>query len=208
MSETTSISNALPNEESISNAADLNVFDGKGDKLKFGSIFERQKTVVVFIRHFFCGSCKMYVEQLATIPKSALEDAGTRIVVIGCGEWNPIASYAESTGFSGEIYADPSLSVHHALGMNIQNLAATPAGQKKRSYLTSGAVSNVVKSIWTGPIKNPSHIGKQGNISQLGGDFILGPGNQCKFSSRMQHTQDHVEVTDLMKAAGVTVPQS
>jgi hypothetical protein len=31
-------------------------------------------------------------------------------------------------------------------------------------------------SLQRGPLKNPSHIGKQGNISQLGGDFILGPG--------------------------------
>ena len=27
-----------------------------------------------------------------------------------------------------------------------------------------------------GPIKNPSHFGKQGNLSQLGGDFVFGPG--------------------------------
>jgi hypothetical protein len=37
-----------------------------------------------------------------------------------------------------------------------------------------------------GPLKNPSHIGKQGNISQLGGDFILGPG--MRFHHPNQHT--------------------
>lgn len=25
---------------------------------------------------------------------------------------------------------------------------------------------------------NPTHVGKQGNISQLGGDFIFGPGEK------------------------------
>jgi hypothetical protein len=31
--------------------------------------------------------------QLATVRKEALEEAGTKIIVIGCGEWQPIASY-------------------------------------------------------------------------------------------------------------------
>ena len=33
------------------------------------------------------------MEYLATVPEDALESAGTRIVVIGCGEWNVIESY-------------------------------------------------------------------------------------------------------------------
>lgn len=41
-----------------------------------------------------------------------------------------------------------------------------------------------------GPLKNPSLIGKQGKLSQLGGDFIFGPGNTCSFASRMRHTED------------------
>jgi len=52
----------------------------------------------------------------------------------------------------------------------------------------------------------PTQLGKQGNIKQLGGDFIFGPGtlyedsrtlgllvmigNTCSFAHRMQHTED------------------
>ena len=35
-----------------------------------------------------------YVENLATVPDDALIAADTKIVVIGCGQWNPIKSYA------------------------------------------------------------------------------------------------------------------
>lgn len=35
-----------------------------------------------------------YVEHLARVSEEALETAGVKIVVIGCGEWNPIKSYA------------------------------------------------------------------------------------------------------------------
>lgn len=58
---------------------------------------------------------------------------------------------------------------------------------------------------------NASLIGKQGNLAQLGGEFIMGPGeflpslsppltiinvslrnqgNQCAFAHRMRHTED------------------
>lgn len=43
-------------------------------------------------------------------------------------------------------------------------------------------------------LHNPSHIGKQGNFSQLGGEFILGPGLECSFASRMQHTEDRTSL--------------
>ncbi|KAJ7503047.1 AhpC/TSA antioxidant enzyme-domain-containing protein [Mycena galericulata] len=177
--------------------------DVKGEKIVFGSIFAQQKTVVVFIRHFFCGVCQGYVEQLAAVSEAALEKAGTRIVVIGCGEWKPIENYAEITGFRGPIYANPNRELYFTLGMDIQNLSKTPSGQQKPSYITLGPWTNAWKSIKTGPFKDPSLLGKQGNIAQLGGDFVFGPGNQCSFAHRMQNTEDHIEVVDLMKAAGV-----
>ena len=34
----------------------------------------------------------------------------------------------------------------------------------------------------TGPLKNPTLMGKQGNLSQLGGDFIFGPGTSPRRS--------------------------
>jgi hypothetical protein len=42
-----------------------------------------------------------YVTQLATVREETLKEAGTKIVVIGCGDWQPIASYA-SAYFSSE----------------------------------------------------------------------------------------------------------
>ncbi|ETW86562.1 hypothetical protein HETIRDRAFT_307693 [Heterobasidion irregulare TC 32-1] len=187
----------------IEEASNLEIFDVKGAQVRFGSIFENEKAVVVFIRHFFCGQ---YVSQLASVRQDALKDAGVKIVVVGCGEWKLIDNYKETTSFQGDIYADPTRKLYHALGMTIETLNQTPAGQEKRSYLQDGLFTNVLKSIKRGPLKNPMHIGKQGNLSQLGGEFVFGPGSQCVFSSRMQHTEDHVEVTDLMKEVGVAFP--
>jgi hypothetical protein len=197
--------NYIPTSQVLSDVSSLDVVDINGGKLRFGSLFESEKTIVVFIRHFFCGVCQEYVMQLASVSQEALVLANTKIIVIGCGDWQPIRNYLEITGFQGQMFADPTRKLYHALGMTAESLRLTPADVAKKSYIRSGLLSNVIRSIWSGPMKNPFLIGKQGKLSQLGGDFIFGPGNQCSFASHMQHTQDHVEVADLMQAAGVAL---
>ncbi|KIK06323.1 hypothetical protein K443DRAFT_674311 [Laccaria amethystina LaAM-08-1] len=154
---------AIPDNETLSRAANIDVLNVKGDNA--------------------------YVEQLAKVSQEALDAAVTSIVVIGCGEWNPIQSYAETTGFKGRIFADPTRTLYRELGMDIESLERTPAGQERRSYLVLGAFANATQSIWKA-LRHPSHIGKQGKFAQLGGEFIFGPGTVCSFASRMQHTED------------------
>ncbi|KAJ7716523.1 AhpC/TSA antioxidant enzyme-domain-containing protein [Mycena metata] len=175
---------ALPEASVLELASKCEVEDPSGAKVQFGSLFAEQKTVVVFIRHFFCGQ---YVTQLATVPQAALEAASTKLVIIGCGDFRALEHYKDLTDFHGSIYADSSRQLYQIFGL-ISNLD-----------------SGTWESIKTGPMKSPTLIGKQGNFSQLGGDFVFGPGNQCSFAHRMRHTEDHIEVADLMKTAGVTL---
>jgi len=43
---------AIPDEHTISEAAELEVFDVYGERIKFGSIFAKEKTIVIFISEF------------------------------------------------------------------------------------------------------------------------------------------------------------
>ncbi|EGO18949.1 hypothetical protein SERLADRAFT_480034, partial [Serpula lacrymans var. lacrymans S7.9] len=138
---------AVPQANAISQAAQLEVLDANGNSVRFGSLFEDTTTIVVFIRHFFCGSCQDYVVQLASVQPEVLK-AGKKVVVIGCGDWQPIQFYAETTGFQGPIFADPTRKLYVTLGMTIENLQGTPAGEKRRSYLQRGDISNALASIW------------------------------------------------------------
>ncbi|PPQ92480.1 hypothetical protein CVT25_010425 [Psilocybe cyanescens] len=138
----------LPDQERMEEAAELDIFDIEGNKIKFGALFKEQKTIVVFIK---------------------------------------------ATKFSGLFYADPTRKLYRTLGMDIENVDKTPAGEQKRSYLTLGSFSNLMMSLWRGPFKHPTQVGKQGDFAQLGGDFIFGP---------------DVEVTDLVKEAGVMYSSS
>ena len=55
---------------------------------------------------------------------------------------------SENAKFTGPIYADPSVKLYHALGMDVENLKTTPANQERPSYLTIGRLSNTLMSIW------------------------------------------------------------
>jgi len=188
-------------EETLASVSSFQVFDSKGQKQSFGEIYASTKSVVIFIRHFFCGMCQAYVSQFSGVPSDALTKAGVKLVVIGCGDWQLIDNYKKVTGFTGDIFADPTRELYRKLGMTTETLAGTPKGEQKRTYV-GGAVSIALASIWRG-LHHPQHIGKQGNISQLGGEFVFGPGNQCTFAHLMKHTEDHVEVSELMQTAGV-----
>ncbi|EIM83212.1 uncharacterized protein STEHIDRAFT_101316 [Stereum hirsutum FP-91666 SS1] len=184
-------SKEIPSPEMLSKAAKVELWSEEGKEVSFESIFEEHRTVVVFIRHFFCGQYTSQLES-ATTPEG-LQAANAKVVVIGCGEWKLIGNYKDVTNFKGEMYADPDRALYHALGMTIENLKQTPSREKKRSYLTQSTWETTVGSIWRA-LHNPSHIGKQGNFSQLGGEFILGPGLECSFASRMQHTEDRTSL--------------
>ncbi|KAF8868069.1 hypothetical protein CPB84DRAFT_1943976 [Gymnopilus junonius] len=109
---------AIPDEKTIHRASELNVLDVNGEKVEFGSLFKDEKMVVVFIRHFFC---RQYVEALAVVPQKLLSHGATRTIVIGCGNYQPIANYTESTNFFGPIYTDPMHQLYKVLGMDIEN---------------------------------------------------------------------------------------
>lgn len=47
---------ALPDEETIQKAAEHEIYDLNGNKVKFGSLFAEQKTIIVFIRAYIPSS--------------------------------------------------------------------------------------------------------------------------------------------------------
>ncbi|KAH7103334.1 AhpC/TSA antioxidant enzyme-domain-containing protein [Auriculariales sp. MPI-PUGE-AT-0066] len=201
------MANAVPDTttltaEQLSVAAQLSVLDGSGKPVRFGTLYEDQRTLVVFIRHFWCPSCRDYVTQLGKIPVDAFTEAGVRLVVIGCGDPSMIKNYKEATRLQHDMYADPLRKLYDALGTHtsLEKAPITPTYGQDTGILSS------IKAIWKEPMLKPTVIGKQGKLDQLGADLILGPGQTCHYTRRMKNTQDHTPVTDLMSLAGLNLP--
>jgi len=193
---------SIPSAQSLTAAASSEtVFDSTGQKVAFGDLYKDQKTIVIWIRHFHCGMCQDYLSAIvAQVKPEVLSSSNVKLLVIGCGEWGLIKPYAELLEFPYPIYADPEKKTYSALGMTLRILDRGPE-ESKPSYVKHSFIGGVVSSLG-----NAFKMGKflgAGDIKQLGGEFVLGPGNTCSYARRMQNTRDHTEVKELMKLVGI-----
>ena len=75
------------------------------------------KTIVFFIRHFWCGQCQDYtLASLALLDPVAIAKAGIRIVVISNGSWKIIKSYRRILSCPFPIYVDGPRKLYRLMG--------------------------------------------------------------------------------------------
>ena len=201
----------LPSLLQLNYAACLPIIGENGEQITFGSLFESQRTIVVFIRHFWCPLCQDYMSSINSFIRPEMicntcesdddgheetirgidHDPGTRVrfVVISNGAHGMIAKYRQIFGLSFKLYTDPSLAVYQALGMDNDRRVKhhneqthreiseknsninKPGGYVKHS-LMGGIAMVVVRAFKVGmPVWE-----KGGDIDQLGGEFVFGPG--------------------------------
>jgi len=123
---------ALPTQSQITQAASLQVIKENGKRVTFGSLFSNTRTIVVFIRHFWCPLCQDYMSSLKSIVKPEMlsawpsgsdgnsEDLKKRLVsfvVIGNGAFGMIHKYKQMFGLPFEVYTDPAMAIYKMLGM-------------------------------------------------------------------------------------------
>lgn len=192
-----------PTAKELYEASLYSLRDEYGNKIRFGTLFEKQRTVVCFIRHFWCSQCQDYVDSIAKVKPAILEKYGVRLIVISNGSWKMIKPYKKLLGDKCPypIYTDRGKHLYTALGMTLRTWNA---GKQKDGdvgkYITHSLGESVVVGVQAGlkmPMKPP------GDQQQLGGEFILGPGLQCKFTHRMKSTRNHAEIEDVLAAIDI-----
>uniref|UniRef100_A0A5F8HDQ8 Peroxiredoxin like 2C n=1 Tax=Monodelphis domestica TaxID=13616 RepID=A0A5F8HDQ8_MONDO len=153
--------------------AELSVQDASGKGIPFGELFRERRAIVVFVRHFLCYTCKEYVEDLAKIPKSFLQDANVTLIVIGQSSFQHIEPFCKLTRYSHEIYVDTERKIYRKLGMNKgEGIASSEQSPHVKSNLLSGSIQSLWRAV-TGPA-----FDFQGDPAQQGGTLILGPESQ------------------------------
>ncbi|XP_044513486.1 peroxiredoxin-like 2C isoform X1 [Gracilinanus agilis] len=203
--------------------AELSVQDASGKGIPFGELFRERRAIVVFVRHFLCYTCKEYVEDLAKIPKSFLQDANVTLIVIGQSSFQHIEPFCKLTGYSHEIYVDTERKIYRKLGMNKgEGIASSEQSPHVKSNLLSGSIQSLWRAM-TGPI-----FDFQGDPAQQGGTLILGPeprwqalfiiisidrarkffnssvpGNNIHFIHLDKNRLDHKPINSILQLAGV-----
>ncbi|KAK2460943.1 hypothetical protein APHAL10511_007413 [Amanita phalloides] len=223
----------LPSHEQLSRAASLLVIAESGVRVTFGSLFEKQRTIVIFIRHFWCPLCQDYMSSVRSFVRpdvlrspATLGAGGSpaKLVVISNGSHAMISKYRQIFRMPFDMYTDPTLAVYTALGMGrgkdvdypveVSTLSEVSPKkspgmdrQKKEDMIRNGGyvkhctmggiVMVVMRAIKVGmPVWE-----KGGDIAQLGGEFVFGPGLTCSFAHRMQSPKGHAPIQDVVKAA-------
>ncbi|KAF8895935.1 hypothetical protein CPB85DRAFT_1229681 [Mucidula mucida] len=191
----------LPSPTQLDRAASLPLIAPSGLRVPFGALFAHKRSIIVFIRHFWCPLCQDYMSSLASLtPRDA------NVVVISNGSPALIDKYKAIFGARFEMYVDPGMEVYRSLGMgttgDVQSKKETHTGYVRRGTL-GGIAMVVLRALRVGmPVWE-----KGGEIGQLGGEFVLGPGMTCHWAHRMQTVKGHAPVPDVLAAAGVSIQQ-
>ncbi|CEO60622.1 hypothetical protein PMG11_05239 [Penicillium brasilianum] len=202
-----SSNNEPPSVETIRKVEDYEVFDNKGEKHLFKSIYDGPDTtgrvLVIFIRHFFCGSCQDYVRELAESfkPEELLQlPKATSLAIIGCGDHGLIDFYAKETGCTFPIYADPANALYDDLGMTTTwDLGPKPEYiRRSMARVVAGSIMQGLKHLGSGLAT------KGGDTKRVGGEFLFEPsgedgGKKITWCHRMTNTRDHAEINELVK---------
>lgn len=192
--------NRLPTPEQLERAAGLTVLSETGAKVPFFSLWKDQKTVVLFIRHFWCPMCQDYMFSISrSVSAAALRRAGVQLVIISNGSFKMIPSYRKIFKTPFAVYTDPSLEVYNAMGMTIQSLAKGT----RPSYIKHGMAGGIGMVVGNALKSGMPLFEEGGDIAQLGGEFIMGPGLSCSFAHRMRYTRAHKNILDIIAEAGV-----
>lgn len=73
------------------------------------------------------------------------------------------------------LYVDPHLRAYRALGMTLKTLDAGPQ-EAKGDYIKHGAVLGTLAVVGRALGSGMPVLKKGGDLKQLGGEFVLGPG--------------------------------
>lgn len=197
--------NALPTKRQLLDAASCVVVAENGIRVPFGDLFRDQKTVVIFIRHFWCPLCQDYMFSIAnTVDPQVLKQSGISLVIISNGSYNMIKSYRQIFRTPYAVYTDPSSRLYNILGMTMKSVEPK-AEQRRSSYVRHSRAGGIAMVI-----ANALRVGmpvweKAGDVTQLGGEFVLGPGMTASYAHRMRSRSSHAPIVRVLTAAGVHV---
>ncbi|KAJ6079657.1 hypothetical protein N7467_009410 [Penicillium canescens] len=200
-----SANDELPSMDIQRKVENHTVLDRNGKTHPFKSLYSgpdaARRVLVIFVRHFFCGSCQEFIRALSeTVRPDFLSHLSveTSIVIVGCGDPGLIDAYVAETGCPFPIFSDPTCRLYEDLGL-VTSTALGPRPEyirKSMMHIVAGSLMQAMKKI-------PSGLAtKGGDHRQNGGEFLFelkGEEKQITWCHRMKTTRDHTEVSELAR---------
>lgn len=153
----------LVRQDQLPTLGQLQIYNDQSQPIAFSTLLgpstapaatsQPQTSIVLFIRHFWCGLCQVFLRTLReSITPAQLKERGITLSVVGCGSPRMIADYAALLAFPAEwkIYADPDKVLYTALGMTLRTLknsSGLPKEQRPDYIQGLSRTQNVIDSI-------------------------------------------------------------
>jgi hypothetical protein len=115
-----------------------------------------------------------------------IERRGGALVVVGPAQPEHIAPFRAVTRYQGPLFVDPSRRSFKAAGL---------AHGWAHTYHPAAVVKGV-RALAQGFRQG----GRQGDVVQQGGTFVLGPGDRVRFEWRDRHAGDHPDLDAVVEA--------
>ena len=187
---------------------DIPVYDGDGASRPFFSLYDplftsHKRQLIIFVRHFYCGSCQKYLQALTEYVKMQnllSTPMPTNVTVIGCGHPEIIRHYRSFTQCPFTMYTDPSRKLFRMLGMRW----TLHVGRGQPDYMKDISVLELLdeqRKLIAASLRDPEGMRKRdilrgGNPLQIGGEFLFEDG-EVVWCHRMKHIRNHSEVRRL-----------
>mmetsp|Transcript_34653 Transcript_34653/g.75895 ORF Transcript_34653/g.75895 Transcript_34653/m.75895 type:complete len:569 (+) Transcript_34653:38-1744(+) len=190
---------------------DMTLLDERGEQRPLLDVWERPRCVVAFLRHFGCPFAKQHAEKMRDLSEryekfceeaQVPEDERATFVNIGIGYAWQIPHFRNETNWKHQLYVVP----------DAYDTTGGPYGlfrmQEGRDHVITeevtkpgGLYEQAVKAGHSdggyGTDNGPKDGKYTGNIHQIGGNFILGPGNVCDYAYRSKCAGDFGNLDEL-----------
>ncbi|OJD16522.1 hypothetical protein AJ78_03299 [Emergomyces pasteurianus Ep9510] len=216
---------ASPSESVLKAAAKIPILDVDGNELLFEDLYKpsgpgkkKKRTLIIFIRHFFCGSCQEYVKAVSSsfsAPSQLPSD--TAIAIVGCGASSLIALYKDLTNCAFPVYTDPTKCLHALFDMKRTLYAGTRTPDyfsRSIFYLTIQSIVQTLSRLWKGDMLQSGDKWQNGGELLFEAEIINETEDgeeeievQVPFSHIMADTRNHTEIPVLRTILGLSEEQ-
>jgi hypothetical protein len=174
-------------------------------EIELTELWKSRRAVVVFLRQFGCRFCKQQVAGLNKI-YAKLEKNQVALVAIGMGTVEQARAFKASSEFKGELYVDQHTEAPWTYDLFQLNRGAEflkPAEGEEGfgPYSLQKRVFELGEKAIAEGFEDASPDKWTGNTSQIGGIFVLGPGNACDFAHRSSFVGDSPDIAAVLEAA-------
>jgi len=163
--------------------------DQNGERHRLGDLWADRPVVLVFLRHFGCLHCREHAVELRD-RYDDLKAQGVELVAVGTGDQRYAGAFVRDEKIPYLVLVDDDAQAADAASVN-------NASWYRLLHPTTWAAT---VATW----RRGHRIHSPGKrVTQLGATFVLGPGNEVRYSHVDADSTDHAAIPDVLAAAGV-----